>query len=140
MNQKKECLVLNISIVLISHLKDQENSKKKNQSKSKKKIYPKDDYFEEEKIKEKSFGHFPIDCLEAYIAGATENGIRWHDLRKDPNDLPNDDRNVYVATLSPYETKENVFEYHFDSWLGDDWFSNSVKDVIAWCEIPQFKE
>lgn len=27
---------------------------------------------------------------EAYIAGATENGIQWHNLRKDPNDLPKD--------------------------------------------------
>ena len=77
--------------------------------------------------------------IKGYIAGATENGIQWHDLRKDPNDLPNDDRNVYVATLPPYKTKENVFDYHIDSWLGDDWFSSAVKDVVAWCE-PHFKE
>lgn len=25
---------------------------------------------------------------QAYIAGVTENGIQWHDLRKDQNDLP----------------------------------------------------
>ena len=25
---------------------------------------------------------------EGYIDGTQENGIRWHDLRKDPNDLP----------------------------------------------------
>ena len=77
---------------------------------------------------------------QAYIAGATENGIQWHDLRKDPKDLPNDDRIVYVASLSPYEAKENVFDYMFDSWLGDDWFYNAVNEVIAWCENPQFKE
>lgn len=91
---------------------------------------------------------------QAYIAGYTEaqntitqcnrmalrNGIQWHDLRKDPKDLPNDDRIVYVASLSSYEAKENVFDYMFDSWLGDDWFYNAVNDVIAWCENPQFKE
>lgn len=26
--------------------------------------------------------------VDGYIAGAKENGIQWHDLRKDPNDLP----------------------------------------------------
>ena len=84
--------------------------------------------------------HLKHLLVTMYMQGATENGIQWHDLRKDPKDLPNDDRIVYVASLSPYEAKENVFDYMFDSWLGDDWFYNAVNDVIAWCENPQFKE
>ena len=35
------------------------------------------------------------DALEqAYIAGAKENGVVWHDLRKNPDDLPKDIREV----------------------------------------------
>ena len=67
----------------------------------------------------------------AYIAGATENGIQWHDLRKDPNDLPKD---------------SGLFIIYWKLGVIDDYmvFKGTLntphKDMIAWCEIPQFKE
>ena len=74
---------------------------------------------------------YEIDEYESYIAGAIENGIQWHDLRKDPNDLPKDSGlfiiHWKVGTLNHYMIyKGTIKEPH--------------KDVIAWCEIPQFKE
>lgn len=77
---------------------------------------------------------------EAYNAGTKSNGAVWHDLSKNPQDLPKDDRDVYVATLSPYEEKENAFEYDFDSWNGEEWFITAVNDVVAWRETPMFEE
>ena len=47
---------------------------------------------------------------EAYIASAKENGIQWHDLRKDPNDLPKEN-NLYL--VFGYTNKREKF-YELD--------------------------
>ena len=77
---------------------------------------------------------------KAYSDGATENGIQWHDLRKDPNDLPKRDKDFTVEVTIPVMTHPfYVFAtYYFDN---KKWFSYGEEiKVIAWCEIPQFKE
>ena len=66
--------------------------------------------------------------IQVYIAGATENCVQWHDLRKDPNDLPTDYRSVWT-------NKGGACHDNF-GWYDDfGW----VNGVIAWCE-PQFEE
>ena len=75
---------------------------------------------------------------EGYITGATDNGIQWHDLRKDPNDLPKikQNKSFYLVVC---ETKI----YEIASFTVNTFFAEGydiTKDVIAWCEIPQFKE
>ena len=69
---------------------------------------------------------------QAYLAGLHEGQPKWHDLRKDPNDLPKDNKCEYLVFLD---------------WLGKKYELlrlceiKTLKDtVIAWCEIPQFKE
>lgn len=69
---------------------------------------------------------------EGYIAGTIENGIVWHDLRKDPKDLPKDRHNVIVALTNGYSEQDNYYEFR--------WGCNSNRDVIAWSEIPKFTE
>ena len=66
------------------------------------------------------------------LEGAKENGVVWHDLRKDPNDLPKDNKREYLVFLD---------------WLGKKYellklceIKSFVENIIAWCEIPQFKE
>ena len=74
---------------------------------------------------------------QGYLAGAKENGVVWHDLRKDPNDLPKDDKKYFIYT--------NLGNYYFTQfretyWVGvmtNEFVSNNA--VIAWCEIPQFQ-
>ena len=77
---------------------------------------------------------------KAYIAGATENGIVWHDLRKNPDDLPKRDErfstNVSIAVM----TQDNNFAFYcFDD---RKWYFQGVEigNVVAWCEIPKFEE
>ena len=80
---------------------------------------------------------FTQELKEAYIAGAKENGIQWHDLRKDPNDLPKNRRNVWITYINAYyqtETTEASFRHKF-------WVISGHKtecEVLAWCEIPKF--
>ena len=77
-------------------------------------------------------------CSEvpAYIAGATENGIQWHDLRKKPNDLPKKggeywcymlcDGGNYIYRAVVFQG--NVFNHFYNA------------KIIGWCETPKFEE
>ena len=63
-------------------------------------------------------------------------GNEWHDLRKNPNDLPDTDRNVWVK-------RESEIECQIDNYYEDDkgWgimFREGycTDDVILWCELP----
>ena len=73
--------------------------------------------------------HYITDVRQAYIDGATENGIQWHDLRKNPKDLPKGYRVVLNQVGAPtnYDPKRGFLGF---GGIG----------IIAWCEIPLFKE
>ena len=72
--------------------------------------------------------------IELYIAGYTDaqntitqcnrmalsNGIQWHDLRKDPNDLPKESCSVLVA-----------YEYD-DKTYTDNYINDKEKNIIGW--------
>ncbi len=81
---------------------------------------------------------------KAYIAGATENGIQWHDLRKDPNDLPEANwKNWVVAVydggrLWCRARREECVNGVY--WVNS--FHHTIENVVLWAkiEIPQFKE
>ena len=72
----------------------------------------------------------------AYIAGATENGIKWHDLRKDPNDLPKE-KTFVISNMGLLAFYKNGM-WFLD--VPDNAYYFATKEIIAWCEIPQFKE
>ena len=73
-------------------------------------------------------------CYEkGYIAGATENGIQWHDLRKDPNDLPKRMGNV----VQNQDGDKVTYDYRLKKWRWLDGCDNGL-EMIAWCEIQQF--
>ena len=83
---------------------------------------------------------------DGYIDGATEKGIVWHDLRKNPQDLPESGKWIlckgnaeyfdpYFVAMTDEVNDNEVFLVGYES---DD--TNGFEDVIAWAEIPQFKE
>lgn len=73
---------------------------------------------------------------EGYQQGIKENGVVWHDLRKDPNDLPQE-------TSMVLSQSGDKVKYHIYGGKGH-WLSQEADDlskyVIAWCEIPRFEE
>lgn len=88
-------------------------------------------------LKEPSGGY--ANVVDAYIAGAKENSIQWHDLRKDPNDLPKEDCEVFAITESDGSLYEGFENYYLDKTdTFDGW--GTCQKVIAWCEIPKFEE
>ena len=77
---------------------------------------------------------FPKYFEKTFLAGLKAGRPQWHDLRKDPNDLPNNTRQVLCAekgggySVGEYWEKEGGWGE--DRLLGEE--------VISWCEIPTF--
>lgn len=66
-----------------------------------------------------------------------ENGVVWHDLRKNPDDLPKKNK-LYL--VFGYTNKHEMF-YELDVFEPtEEEFLGCGENVIAWCEIPKFEE
>lgn len=79
-----------------------------------------------------------IELIEkAYIAGSKG---RWHDLRKNPADLP-DLKNKYSSKVVITD-KGHVAYYDYSDglWYDFDFDYELGSEVIAWCYFPSFKE
>ena len=86
-------------------------------------------------------------CISAIIE-ATENGIQLHDLKKDPSDLPDTDRNVIVYREDEEPTMDNyIRDEDFVGWGSKRYnieyckrkgYTLPYDDTIGWCEVPQF--
>lgn len=70
------------------------------------------------------------ELIAAYIAGAKENGIVWHDLRKDQNDLPMHDCETVVIHENG---NKNIIR-----WKNGNWTNAIIVPAVAWMEILQF--
>lgn len=99
-------------------------------------------------------------CKEAYLAGLKagreiekeyvrnnaftsmkEQGLfpfgKWHDLRKNPKDLPE----PHITVLD--ENGDKVEHIGYDKWqVYSEYYEKyiEVDTPIAWCEIPKFEE
>lgn len=79
-------------------------------------------YFLEDKIK------------KAFLAGLKADRPKWHDLRKNPLDLPTENCTVLIYT--DWQGME-LKTFFVDTRL----FENlTFREVIAWCEIPKYTE
>lgn len=89
-----------------------------------------------------------------------QDNYKWHDLTKNPNDLPKDNHKVLVAICNPalnlkyYEVLTFAFdlyeydEFDFDEYknkkecgfvrLDSDWDCYKVSNVVAWKYIEPF--
>ena len=84
---------------------------------------------------------------EAFLAGLKAGRPQWHDLRKNPNDLPKEVGNYivcYLDTACERHTFELSFVDYFEDkhWIDEDNHNIEGYDegVIAWCEIPTFTD
>ena len=84
---------------------------------------------------------------DGFLAGLKAGRPQWHDLRKDPTDLPKEVGNYIVCfldTACERHTFELSFVDYFEDkhWIDEDNHNIEGYDegVIAWCEIPTFGE
>lgn len=80
------------------------------------------------------------EMKQAYLDGLAEGRKeKWHDLRKDPNDLPGHSHSVIVA----YKNSSGCL-FTDQGYLGamNIWNVQGISphEVIAWCELPKFEE
>lgn len=74
-----------------------------------------------------------VSVKEAYLAGLKAGRPKWHDLRKNPLDLPTENCTVLIYT--DWQGME-LKTFFVDTRL----FENlTFREVIAWCEIPRFE-
>ena len=79
---------------------------------------------------------FDENVEEAYLAGLkAARQEMWHDLRKNPNDLPE----IYMGVLNQ-NGMNVVYDYTNKVWRDDNADEYICDDPIAWCEIPTFEE
>ena len=85
--------------------------------------------------------HAYFRSYEGFLAGLKAGRPQWHDLRKAPNDLPKGQINRYLfGYVKNYGGKKPMLIKYNGKWFYDANTYNEEVKVIAWCEIPQFKE
>lgn len=95
---------------------------------------------EEKKAKAYAENKWQTDVMreasfDGYLAGSKENGVVWHNLKENPDDLPKDH---YIKQAY------NQFDGYVRAWYNeekDEWISeNGLKywhgSIEQWCELP----
>ena len=62
----------------------------------------------------------------------------WHDLRKNPKDLPKHEGNL-MAAAERGETVLYFIGYYLDGFNLDEYYKSS-DNIIGWADIPKFKD
>ena len=75
---------------------------------------------------------------EAFLAGLeAARKEKYHNLRKNPKDLPAENQEVLVYFTLPDKSRNSVAIAQFKS---NDFDIVDLQDVIAWYEIPTFTD
>lgn len=80
---------------------------------------------------------------EALKQALAEGKPKWHDLRKDPDDLPKDTGEFItnIGYLTYDMDGSGRFFWHTPICDACDYLDEVEADeVIAWCELPKFEE
>lgn len=85
--------------------------------------------------------HEGVDRRKAFLDGLAEGRKeKWHDLRKDPNDLPRLESNMYSWSITVANQLGEACHYSYSKACWETPFFTEIEGVIAWCELPKFKE
>ncbi|MCQ2397944.1 MAG: hypothetical protein MJ052_01405 [Sphaerochaetaceae bacterium] len=71
---------------------------------------------------------------QSYLDGLAEGKPKWHDLRKNPDDLPKE-RGDYLILH-----EDNTGFTHYSVRDFRNGYFECTNTIIAWCELPKFKE
>ena len=72
---------------------------------------------------------------QAFLAGLKAGRPQWHDLEKDPTDLPPKMVSNHNFSIEVLSDKGEIVCYNFHYC---EWFYWRSGKPIAWCEIPTF--
>ena len=78
---------------------------------------------------------YRLGRYDGFLAGLKAGRPQWHDLRKDPNDLPPKMVSNHNFSIEVISDKGELVCYNFHYC---EWFYWRSGKPIAWCEIPTF--
>ena len=78
---------------------------------------------------------FPKYFEKTFLAGLKAGRPQWHDLEKEPTDLPKDNHNVWCKALDHYG--EGWYDKDTNTWTLI-YRGYHLHCIEAWCEIPTF--
>ena len=85
------------------------------------------------------YQYTPQQLKQAYLAGLHEGQPKWHKVAD--GDLPKDDKQYLVLFYYNYKGKKEMsFEVRDNLHSDFEIHRCYTEQIIAWCEIPQFKE
>ena len=77
------------------------------------------------------------DVIPAFLAGLKAGRPVWHDLRKNPSDLPKRMRkSILSRTVLNQIGTPCHYNYELECW--QNWSYIEIDTPVAWCEIPTF--
>ena len=83
------------------------------------------------------------DIGDAFLAGLkagkdTNVSTKWHDLRKNPNDLPKENMKQVIVKTSDGDKRMGWYSMYSNCWWSNDCPSPDeyIDDAIEWCEMP----
>ena len=91
----------------------------------------------EKDLADYQFNYPTIKELEKENAELKAGRVKWHDLRKDPTDLPPKMVSNHNFSIEVLSDKGEIVCYNFHYC---EWFYWRSGEPIAWCEIPTFEE
>lgn len=82
-------------------------------------------------------------CKQAHLDGLAEGRKeKWHDLRKNLNDLP--ETSIYLSNYSDVVLRQDGTPVRYDfkagEWIFELHSFYERCEVIAWTELPKFEE
>ena len=80
------------------------------------------------------------DLADGFLAGLKAGRPQWHDLRKDPNDLPKVKKVTSCTPVIILDSNKyfSVAHYCKGTIAGAFMIDGRQWETIAWCEIPTF--
>ena len=78
---------------------------------------------------------YRLGRYDGFLAGLKAGRPQWHDLEKDPNDLPERIATCSKTVINQIGTPCH-YNYALECW--QNWNNTEIETPIAWCEIPTF--
>ena len=80
---------------------------------------------------------YRLGRYEGFLAGLKAGRPQWHDLRKNPNDLPKRMRkSILSRTVLNQIGTPCHYNYELECW--QNWSYIEIDTPVAWCEIHTF--
>lgn len=82
-------------------------------------------------------------CKQDFYAGirwGMEHATEWHDLRKNPNDLPKLEDKGFSWSIIVANQLGEACHYNYKKSCWETPLFTEIEGVIKWCELPTYKE